>query len=190
MVSRPAVFTAIALVIGLFIGLGIGIYTIGPPTPIAVETKKFYVVAVEWTFGLYDSNFRMIDEIRVRKGDRVVITIFPKPFIPLEVYEEHEHEFIEWAIGEGLLASEEDFEGYEHEAEEALGTEALGIEFIPHGFAIEGYEHVVNVFLSEGKPVTVEFTADKAGTFDIYCSLICGWGHGVMRLTDAFIVEG
>ncbi len=71
-----------------------------------------------------------------------------------------------------------------------MGKEAFGVKFIPHGVAISGYEDKVNVHLTEGKPVVVTFVADKAGTFDIYCSLFCGWGHGYMRLEGAFVVRG
>ena len=50
---------------------------------------------------------------------------------------------------------------------------------VPHGIAIPGYD------IAEGLPVNeervVEFVADKAGTFDFYCSVYCGSGHGAMR---------
>lgn len=38
-----------------------------------------------------------------------------------------------------------------------------------HGFAIEGYD--VEEVVETGKDVKVELTADKAGTFRIYCQL-------------------
>jgi heme/copper-type cytochrome/quinol oxidase subunit 2 len=31
------------------------------------------------------------------------------------------------------------------------------------------------------EPVTVEFVADRAGTFDITCSEYCGTGHRAMK---------
>jgi len=48
-----------------------------------------------------------------------------------------------------------------------------------HGFAIKAYG--VNQKLPKGKPVAVEFTANKAGTFEFRCSVFCGIGHRKMR---------
>ncbi len=50
---------------------------------------------------------------------------------------------------------------------------------VPHGFAIS--EYGINERLDPGKPVTVEFTADKQGTFTTFCSVACGAGHGNMK---------
>jgi nitrous oxide reductase len=130
-----------------------------------------------------------VDKIEVSRGDRVQLIFVPKPFMPHELYEELEHEFIEKAIKAGLLKSEDEFEEHEEEAEKTLAKEVYGIEFIPHGLAIRGYEDRVNV-VSDGKPVIVTFTADKVGEFDIYCSNFCGWGHAFMKLDRAFVVKG
>lgn len=35
--------------------------------------------------------------------------------------------------------------------------------------------------LPKDQPVTIEFTANQAGTYDFKCSLFCGMGHGGMR---------
>jgi heme/copper-type cytochrome/quinol oxidase subunit 2 len=40
-----------------------------------------------------------------------------------------------------------------------------------HGFGIEGYN--VNVFLTKGTQQTVQFLADKAGTFTFRCTSFC-----------------
>ena len=50
---------------------------------------------------------------------------------------------------------------------------------VPHGIAIPEYE--INQRLEPGKPVTIEFTADKQGTFSAYCSVFCGAGHSGMK---------
>lgn len=50
---------------------------------------------------------------------------------------------------------------------------------VPHGIAIPEYE--INERLDVGKPVTIEFTADKQGTFTAFCSVICGSGHSSMK---------
>jgi nitrous oxide reductase len=100
-----------------------------------------------------------------------------------------EYEFIEKAVKAGLLKSGDEFEKYEEDAGKTLAKKVYGVEFIPHGLAIRGYEDRVNV-VSDGKPVIVTFTADKVGEFDIYCSLFCGWGHAFMKLNKAFVVKG
>ena len=50
---------------------------------------------------------------------------------------------------------------------------------VPHGIAIPEYS--INERLDPGKPVKIEFTADKQGTFTAYCSVFCGSGHSNMK---------
>jgi len=50
---------------------------------------------------------------------------------------------------------------------------------VPHGIAIK--EYGINEQLLVGKPVTIEFTADKEGSFTAYCSVFCGSGHSNMK---------
>ena len=50
---------------------------------------------------------------------------------------------------------------------------------VPHGISIPEYK--INEKLEPGKPVTIEFTADKQGTFTAYCSVFCGSGHSSMK---------
>ena len=57
---------------------------------------------------------------------------------------------------------------------------------VPHGIAIP--EYGINERLDVGKPVTIEFTADKQGTFTAFCSVICGAGHKDMK--GKIIVKG
>lgn len=49
-----------------------------------------------------------------------------------------------------------------------------------HGFAIKAFRVKAPISKS-GETVTVEFVADKAGTFDITCSEYCGSGHSAMK---------
>jgi cytochrome c oxidase subunit 2 len=56
---------------------------------------------------------------------------------------------------------------------------------VNHGFAIK--EYGINVELPPNVEKTIEFTADKSGTFTFYCSVFCGAGHRNMRGT--LIVE-
>jgi len=56
---------------------------------------------------------------------------------------------------------------------------------VPHGFAIP--EYGINEVLMPGEIVSVEFIADKEGTFTAYCSIYCGTGHSEME--SRFIVN-
>jgi len=48
-----------------------------------------------------------------------------------------------------------------------------------HGFKLEAFG--INQKLKKGEPTTIEFIADKAGTFPFQCSEFCGFGHGKMK---------
>ena len=48
-----------------------------------------------------------------------------------------------------------------------------------HGFKLEAFG--INQKLKKGEATTIEFTADRAGTFPFQCSEFCGFGHGKMK---------
>ncbi|MBZ5561370.1 MAG: cupredoxin domain-containing protein [Acidobacteriia bacterium] len=48
-----------------------------------------------------------------------------------------------------------------------------------HGFKLEAFN--INQKLKKGETETIEFTADKTGTFPFQCSEFCGLGHGKMK---------
>lgn len=52
---------------------------------------------------------------------------------------------------------------------------------VDHGFLLP--EFGINKKLEAGKTVTVEFVADKTGTFSFSCNVFCGDGHGDMKGT-------
>ena len=52
-------------------------------------------------------------------------------------------------------------------------------EDVTHGFAI--FEFGVNKNLPPGKTTIVEFTADKSGEYNFFCSVPCGSGHKSMK---------
>ncbi len=185
----------IASIISILVGIAIGVsaHTASTLSYIGGTSednyKIFYVVPYEWGFGLYDKNFTKIEKIEVDKGDRVILIILPRPFVPDEIYEELEHEFGEKAIEKGLISSKDEFEKIMEMEEERMGFVSYGVMYVPHGVAIEGYEDSVNVVAKDGLPIIVEFTADKSGSFSIYCGLFCGWGHEYMRIDGGFIVR-
>lgn len=192
-VQASSPFALGLLVVGLVIGLVAGGFVLGGggQEAEASPTKKFYVAVHEWSFAFFDENWNRLDRIEVNKGDRVVIVVVPKPFLPMEVYEQLEEEFIEEFTQRGLLKGEEDFLEKEHQAEEDLGKEGFGVEFIPHSFSIRGLEAKgADVILDTGAPAVVEFVADEPGEYDVYCNLFCGWGHGYMNIKGGFVVQG
>jgi len=50
-----------------------------------------------------------------------------------------------------------------------------------HGFKLDDFD--INQKIPKGTTVVVEFTADKAGTFQFRCSNVCGLGHKNMKGT-------
>jgi len=54
-----------------------------------------------------------------------------------------------------------------------------------HGFKLDAFK--IDQLLKKDEPVTVEFTADKAGTFPFECSHFCGLGH--KRMKGELVVE-
>lgn len=56
---------------------------------------------------------------------------------------------------------------------------------VPHGFSLPDYG--INQTVEAGQTTTVQFTADKTGTFTFACSIFCGEGHSDMKGT--LIVE-
>jgi cytochrome c oxidase subunit 2 len=51
-----------------------------------------------------------------------------------------------------------------------------------HGFEIEGVKDSC-VHIKKGESATVEYKAEKAGTFEFKCCKFCGFGHGKMKGT-------
>jgi cytochrome c oxidase subunit 2 len=50
-----------------------------------------------------------------------------------------------------------------------------------HGFKLDEFN--IDQKIPKGTTVVVEFTADKAGTFQFRCSRVCGLGHRNMKGT-------
>ncbi len=50
---------------------------------------------------------------------------------------------------------------------------------VAHGIALP--EFGVSAYLAPGKKTTVEFVADKKGTFSFFCNVFCGEGHRNMK---------
>jgi cytochrome c oxidase subunit II len=48
-----------------------------------------------------------------------------------------------------------------------------------HGFHVDAFG--INEPVKQGQPAEVEFESDKAGTFPMNCSIICGSGHDDME---------
>lgn len=50
-----------------------------------------------------------------------------------------------------------------------------------HGFKLDDFD--INQKVRKGATATLEFTADKSGTFQFHCSSVCGVGHRGMKGT-------
>lgn len=50
---------------------------------------------------------------------------------------------------------------------------------VTHGFYIK--EYGINAVVRKGEKTEIKFVADKAGAFDIQCSVYCGPGHMSMK---------
>jgi cytochrome c oxidase subunit 2 len=50
---------------------------------------------------------------------------------------------------------------------------------VTHGFAIDAFK--INVSVEKGKETVVDFTPNRSGTYEYYCSVFCGYGHMGMR---------
>lgn len=50
---------------------------------------------------------------------------------------------------------------------------------VTHGLGIKEYK--INRTIEKGKTEVIEFTADKAGSFVMSCTVYCGDGHSVMK---------
>ena len=50
---------------------------------------------------------------------------------------------------------------------------------VPHGIGIP--EYGINERVDPGKQVTIEFVADKQGTFTTFCTVFCGSDHSNMK---------
>ncbi len=57
---------------------------------------------------------------------------------------------------------------------------------VTHGFLLPDF-NIRQVVISPGKFTTVEFVADRAGSFPFYCNILCSMQHGSMNGT--LIVE-
>jgi cytochrome c oxidase subunit 2 len=59
---------------------------------------------------------------------------------------------------------------------------------VPHGFSIDGYPEVGNVFVNPQASSKVTFTANKLGEYVYYCTVFCGEGHplhkGLLKIQE------
>lgn len=162
------------------------------------EEKVFIVVAYYWGFALYDEDFNKIDQIVVNQGDRVKIYFFNARSFSEEFYSQLEEESITMGVG-GL--SGDDLRG--------KIDEAVSVNQIDHGLQITEFKVFMSTnyrnFSGEAKSLSeffeiedeeaieqqaITFVADKPGTYDFVCYIVCGYGHAYMIYQDALRVAG
>ena len=164
------------------------------------KAKVFYVVAYHWGFAYYDENLNEIPRISVKKGDRVKIYVFPSTAFDESFRTQLERRTLEKGIGEFKA-------GDTKILDEIKAAKDNGL--LDHGFMIQGYGQQIftdhRKFTSRATSVkelieredesvleahAIEFTADKAGTYFVICTVVCGYGHAWMLDEDGFVVEG
>ncbi len=157
----------------------------------------YYVVAHYWNFAIYDENFNRVDQIKVKLGDKVKLYFFNARAFAPEFYEPLEEETIQAGVG-----------GLSGDDLRAKIEEAVKGGLIDHGLQITEFKVFMstNVKNFSGKAKNLQeflqienkeaieqqsivFTADKAGTFNIVCYIVCGYGHSFMMLENAIVVE-
>ena len=164
----------------------------------APKEKVFIIVAYHWGYALYDSNYNEIDQIVVNKGDTVKIYFISARSLSEEFYSQLEERAIQQGVG-----------GLSGDDLRAKIEEAISAGQIDHGLQITAFNVFVatntknfsgkaktlkEFFQTENKDAieqqAVTFKADKTGTFDILCYVVCGYGHSFMVRQDAIRVEG
>ncbi|MDJ0274938.1 MAG: hypothetical protein NYU90_07065 [Aigarchaeota archaeon] len=171
--------------------------------------KTFYVVAYKWGYVFYDSQFNEIPYMAVNRGDEVEIYLIPASQIirdpilsvRMNAYVEYENR-TRWS-GIGPLPPNDP----------RITEEIVASHDLPdHSMFIEGYNVVVitcdecaksregethkvrysiRQVLEEARASVgyVRFVADKQGSFDVYCTIYCGFGHQYQRVRGAFVVK-
>ena len=162
------------------------------------KEKVFIIVGYHWGYALYDSNYNEIDQIVVKKGDTVKIYFISARSLSEEFYSKLEARAINNGVG-----------GLSGDDLRAKIEEAISAGQIDHGLQITAFNVFVatntknfsgkaksleEFFKTENKQAiedqAVVFKADKVGTFDIICYVVCGYGHSFMVRNDAIKVEG
>jgi hypothetical protein len=168
--------------------------------------KTFYVVAYFWGYVFYDENFNEIPYIVVNRGDEVEIYLIPAGAIIRDpVLSAREGRYVEYEnrthrAGVGDLPP-----GDPRISREIVNAHLAG--YGDHSLVIEGYNVVavtclkcageheirnsIQQVLEEARPAigTVRFIADQPGTYAVYCSIYCGYGHIYQRVENAIIVR-
>lgn len=198
MASNLKLIGLVVLTLAVLAGLAVYLYT--GQSALVGEEKTFYVVAYHWGYAFYDENFNEIERIVVNRGDRVTIYVIPGAAFDEEAHEAYQERTVEEGVGDLPPGSQEIIARME-EAEEG--------GFLDHGLTITGYDvdiktnygmfkggasSIQEVFSIESgdtlRAHSMTFTADKSGSFDIVCSVFCGYGHGWMVVEGGFVVQG
>lgn len=164
------------------------------------EARVFYVVAYHWGFAFYDEDLNEVPRITVKSGETVKIYVIPSVVFSDDFVSRLERRTLEKGIG-GLSPGDPKI------LEEIKATKEGGL--LDHGFLIQGYGQQVftnhkefttkasslrELLEKEREEVleahSIEFRADKPGSYMVICTVVCGYGHAWMIVEDGFVVEG
>lgn len=188
------------LLVGVVAILAIGGYWYLSQGALSGEKKVFYVVAYHWGFAFYDENLSEVSRIEVNRGDIVTIYVIPGGAFSEDMHEEFQRRTLESGVGDIPPGSEELHEKMEEAEEQG---------YLDHGLTISGYsvnirtshkmfkgsaETLEDILQEEGgntlKAHSITFKADKVGSFDIVCTVYCGYGHDWMKVDGGLVVRG
>jgi len=187
----------VPIVVALVV-IGAVAYFVLPNLGGGAKEKVFIIVGYHWGFALYDSNYNEIDQIVVNKGDTVKVYFISARSLSEEFYSQLEQRAIQNGVG-----------GISGDELRAKIDEAISSGLVDHGLQITEF----SVFIStntknfSGKAKTlkeffqiedknaieqqsVTFKADKTGSFNIQCFVVCGYGHAYMIRENAIVVKG
>ncbi|MFQ5908256.1 MAG: hypothetical protein ACE5JE_05465 [Thermoplasmata archaeon] len=175
---RPWLWIGVLIAVGLVTGTTAA-FLLAPSAP----QRTFTVMAYHWGFAIYDESGTEVPAIEVASGTQVTLEIFSGASLDHEAHHEMmERTVVAWADNPeyGAKTAIELMELMED-------AEAAGLN--DHVLTIPQFGVSMWTDHESPEPARVTFVADEAGTFDITCAGLCGWGHIYMHLEGGLVVS-
>jgi len=162
------------------------------------SAEEYYAISYHWGFAFYDKNFNEVQNITVNASTHVKIFLLSASGLTEELHSTFEQRTMMNGIGGETNATV---------IMEAMET-AEDAGKLDHGLAISGYgskasavtdiadgvtnatsiQDLATKLRDKNALPTIDFTADKVGSFNIICTVDCGEYHTDMISENAFIV--
>jgi heme/copper-type cytochrome/quinol oxidase subunit 2 len=179
-ISRFWLWVGVAVVVGALVGAGATAVLYSPAAP--PKEATFTIVAYHWGFAIFDEQGNEVPRIEVARGTEVTLVVMGAMSLSHELHEAFEERTIETFADNpdsGGLNATEVLEKLEGAAEQGM---------VDHAVVVPEYGLDILASADSPSPSVVTFVADKAGTFNIFCNLPCGWGHPYMLLEGGLVV--